>query len=126
MRMHDYFRENGYKCPIDARNCAFQWTFQTKQTYFEYVHQHQYLKEAFNTFMSGVRSTRHHWTEWYPVESELLQGFTEGTLLIDVGGNRGHDLETFLSRFPKCKGQLILQDLPSVVDRAPDYPDYAS
>jgi hypothetical protein len=36
-------------------------------------------------------------------------------LLVDVGGNQGHDLVRFRKKHPQAPGRLILQDLPAVV-----------
>lgn len=69
--------------------------------------------------MSGNRVNRRHWIDWYPVEAEILSGTfgtPHGTLLVDVGGGKGHDLERFLAKYPQSKGRLILQDLPGVLD----------
>ncbi|KAF9884205.1 hypothetical protein FE257_002196 [Aspergillus nanangensis] len=40
--------------------------------------------------------------------------------LVDIGGNKGHDLERFQARYPDAPGQLVLQDLPSVLPSAID------
>ena len=119
MKMHEYFRSNGYVCPTDSSNCAFQWTFDTKLPYFEHIHSNPETMSDFNTFMSGNRVNRKHWIDWFPVEAEILAGTSgtpHGTLLVDVGGGKGHDLERFLAKFPQCKGRLTLQDLPGVLE----------
>ena len=74
--------------------------------------------KAFNDFMTEIRSTRKFWTGWFPVETELISGFSGGAedvLLVDVGGGKGHDLETFLAFFPQTKSHLVLQDLPGTI-----------
>ena len=74
--------------------------------------------KAFNNFMKEIRSTRKFWADWFPVEKELITGFSggaENVLLVDVGGGNGHDLESFLSLFPRAKGHLVLQDLPGTI-----------
>ena len=78
MKMPEYFRSNGYVCPTDSANCAFQWTFDTKLPYFEHIHRIPESMNDFNTFMSGNRVNRKHWIDWYPVETEILSG-TSGT-----------------------------------------------
>jgi hypothetical protein len=35
--------------------------------------------------------------------------------IVDVGGSRGHDLESFHSAHPEFNGRLVLQDLPEAV-----------
>jgi len=69
--------------------------------------------------MKAMRSTRRHWTDWYPVQAELLADAscdTQDVLLVDVGGGKGHDLERFSQRFPAASGRLVLQDLPTTLD----------
>ena len=68
--------------------------------------------------MSGNRSTRSHWIDWFPVESVILSGASNRAndiLLVDVGGGRGYDLVKFLNKYPSAWGRLMLQDLPSVI-----------
>lgn len=54
----------------------------------------------------------------YPAASELAEKTTDDSvLLIDIGGNQGHDLKIFKERHPNLPGRLILQDLPEVVNK---------
>lgn len=69
--------------------------------------------------MTGVRGGRPHWVNWYPIQERIIDGASgndEDVLLVDVGGGRGHDLDTFIRRFPDAKGRFILEDLPAVID----------
>lgn len=55
---------------------------------------------------------------FYPVQDNLIQGARTGTdevFLVDVGGNKGHDLEEFKTKWPEVPGRLILQDQPHVL-----------
>lgn len=36
--MHQFFREKAYKVPSNDSDGTFQWTFNAKQSYFEYIH----------------------------------------------------------------------------------------
>lgn len=70
--------------------------------------------------MTGIRGSRNHWSDWFPVEREILStipGAENDTLLVDVGGGKGHDLERLLSQYPQTKGRLVLQDLPDTINR---------
>ena len=116
--MHQFLRENRYKVPTNDSDGAFQWTFNTKKSYFEHIHSDPERSRDFNTFMSGGRSTRSHWTDWFPVESEIMSGASSGAndvLLVDVGGGNGHDLIRFLTKYPSTWGRLMLQDLPNLI-----------
>lgn len=118
MTMHQFFREKGYKIPTGYSDGTFQWAFNTKQSYFEHIHSDPERSRDFNTFMSGNRSTRSHWIDWFPVQSAIMLGASNGAndiLLVDVGGGKGHDLIKFLDKYPSARGGLILQDLPNLI-----------
>jgi hypothetical protein len=73
--------------------------------------------------MTGVRGSRPSWFNWFPIQSNILSGFTQNdddVLMVDIGGGRGHDLESFISKFPQIKGRFVLEDLPAVIDDTRD------
>ncbi|KAI9684553.1 MAG: hypothetical protein M1822_005641 [Bathelium mastoideum] len=119
VRMQDYFRERGFSSPTDPIDGPMQWTLNTKMPYFEYVQQDPGRLKAFNQLMTRWRGSSKHWTEWYPVQSEILDGASTDAsepILVDMGGARGHGLEAFLRRFPSTHGRLLLQDLPKTIE----------
>lgn len=70
---------------------------------------------------------REYWHEWYDVRGHLLSGFEASkclTLLVDIGGGKGHDLLAFESTFSqppeRYDWKLVLQDLPQVLDHVAD------
>lgn len=115
MKFHDYMREHGKRCPESATNGPFQWVRGTDLPFFEYFATQPELVEHFHIMMQGMRSTRKHWTDWYPIHEQLLNGYDGGDLVVDVGGGNGTDLERFLKVIPSSKGHLILQDLPEAI-----------
>lgn len=81
-----------------------------------------HLASQFNSLMSAYHQGRPSWmdTNFYPVREQLLAGARNGpedVLLVDVGGNKGHDLEEFRTKVPEASGKLILQDLPGVISQ---------
>lgn len=74
----------------------------------------------FNAFMAGSLETRKDWFDLFPVDEIILDGAqkdaTDSTLLVDIGGGEGHDIEAFHKRFPDAEGSLVLQDLPETID----------
>jgi hypothetical protein len=99
-----------------------QWTLNTKLPYFEYVQQDPELFKAFTQLMTRWRGLSKHWTEWYPVQANILDGAStnaEEIIMVDMGGDRGHDLEIFLKSFPSTHGRLVLQDLPMTIATVP-------
>src|ERR1700709_2786502 len=95
LKMPEYFKIHGYKCPTDIKSGPFQFAFDTELTYFDFLHQDPRRMKNFNTYMSGNRSVRKHWVEWFPVRELLLDGFLErrttanDILLVDMGGGLG-------------------------------------
>ena len=67
--------------------------------------------------MEGYREGRPPWIDLFPAKEVVCDGDrgTDDVLLIDIGGNLGHDLMTFKNGFPDVTGRLILQDLPNVI-----------
>jgi hypothetical protein len=119
-KLPEYFRRFGYKSPSDERDGPFQYAFNVSQTAFDWWAQDPVLSDNFNTFMTGVRGGRLNWVEWFPVQDRILAGHSHhedrDVLLVDVGGGRGHDLNTFIQKFPDAKGRYVLEDLPAVID----------
>lgn len=77
--------------------------------------------DRFNTFMEGGRDDISHWAHWFPVQKQILEGSVpDRPLLVDIAGGRGHDIAGFKQRFPQPTGQLVLEDLPSVIDDIKD------
>lgn len=57
----------------------------------------------------------------FPVHELLGKGADTGldsTLLVDVGGGKGHDLVMFKKMYGDLPGQLVLQDLPGAIEQA--------
>lgn len=74
--------------------------------------------------MEADRAARPLWTEWFPVQKELIDGFNgdpaQDTLIVDIAGGRGHDISSFHQSFPDAPGRRVLQDLPQVLDGVQD------
>ncbi|KAL1983736.1 hypothetical protein VTN96DRAFT_9992 [Rasamsonia emersonii] len=117
----EWLRKNGYHAPTENTNTALQLGFNTDLPFFDYLKTNPIYPMRFMNHMSAYRQGRPSWTDkgFYPVEERLVNGHEEGTaLLVDVGGSTGHDLEEFRRKHPEAKGQLVLQDLPEVIENA--------
>ena len=51
----------------------------------------------------------------YPYENLIDCPQVDGPLLVDVGGNVGHDLHKFLQKHPEMAHRLVLQDREEVL-----------
>ncbi|KIN06846.1 hypothetical protein OIDMADRAFT_36616 [Oidiodendron maius Zn] len=100
---------------------VFNKAFNYPGSLFAYLVEHPKLMSTFNNYMAGRNQGLVSWmdTGFYPVEEGLAAGFDmrhSPTLLVDVGGGNGHDLEEFREKHPKVQGSLVLQDLPEVIN----------
>jgi hypothetical protein len=70
-------------------------------------------------YMAGRRKGGIRWTEVFDPKSLLPTARTgkDDVLLVDVGGNQGHDLKLFRECRADLPGKLILQDLPEAVKK---------
>lgn len=126
IKMPEYFKNNGYKCPTDIYKGPFQYAFDTDLSFFQFIHQYPERMKIFNTYMTGNRAARKHWVDWFPVRSELLDDFqahaaNNNVLLVDMGGGKGHDLERLIATFPEAHGKVVLQDLPGTIANLKDF-----
>jgi hypothetical protein len=87
-------------------------------TMFSFLASHPEIYHDFSRFMKTMSDfSQMKWYDMYPVRERLLEGLSpKSVLLVDVGGSYGHDIASFHSKFPDAVGQLILQDLPNVIE----------
>jgi hypothetical protein len=122
-----FLHETRYVAPNEPTDGLVQYANQTKFNTFEYLQSIPSLFQDFNLFMGNTMGAREYWHDWYDVHGRLLTGFepSQGSaLLVDIGGGKGHDLMAFDAAFgmdgKTYDGQLILQDLPQVLDKVAD------
>ncbi|KHN93708.1 O-methyltransferase, family 2 [Metarhizium album ARSEF 1941] len=120
LNLPEYFRSHSYDPPSGPRDGLFQRTFACQGlTAFDFygAPEQQDMSNTFNEWLKAYRLHRDPWTDLYPPEN-ILAGYSQGPLIVDVGGNLGEDLELFRRKYPAHGQQLILQDLPDKVARA--------
>lgn len=115
----DFLRETNYVNPTDKDKSAWKYAYKTEQHFFEYVNSpgRERKLEAFCNHMEfktvGLK--------WYEVPGIVEAAFGDAkvgkhdVLVVDVGGNGGHDLIGFHRAHPSMPGRLILQDLPAII-----------
>ncbi|KAK3398862.1 S-adenosyl-L-methionine-dependent methyltransferase [Sordaria brevicollis] len=131
--LHKWLKTKSYQSPQTIIDNPFTFGHQTSQTFFEVIASSEKNNQHFNNHMVAYCQGQPAWCspEVYPAFDRLITGFDptpssssdgseeEATLLVDIGGNVGHDLLTFSSCYPSHPGRLVLQDLPSVLSSAP-------
>ncbi|KAL8923979.1 MAG: hypothetical protein Q9208_004263 [Pyrenodesmia sp. 3 TL-2023] len=116
-KLPDYLARTGYQSPSNPSDGVFQYTKGYDGDAFEYFKANPREGESFNHVMGGVMANQASWLDIYP-HTSLLDSRHDLPLLVDVGGNVGHDLDKFRQRYPDTAARLYLQDRPEVVRRS--------
>jgi len=116
--MPEYLAQTGYKNPRDPRDGVFQYANSCKgEDMFDYLAVNNVKGERFNNIMGGVMAHQTSWLDLFPTKN-LIDSAADGPLLVDVGGNVGHDMERFRQANPQLASRMYLQDRPEVVKRS--------
>ncbi|KAK3940206.1 O-methyltransferase-domain-containing protein [Diplogelasinospora grovesii] len=109
-KMPIYLAQNGYRNPVDPTNGGDM---------FHYYQAHPVEGASFDHVMGGVMANQARWVDIFP--SKTLIDTAKGgdsPLVVDVGGNIGHDIDKFRETHPETAARLYLEDLPQVVARS--------
>ena len=73
----------------------------------------------FSNHMAGTQAVLATWmdTKYYPFEKNLVEGAAtqeDAALLVDLGGNKGHDLQELCQKYCSFPGRFIGKDQASV------------
>ena len=120
--MPEYLAQIGYLNPTDPENGIFQYAKGSVGNLFDYYNARPQEGESFNHIMGGVMARQASWLSIYPYAT-LVETASEGSpILVDVGGNVGHDLERFRIIHPEIAERLVLQDRLDVIalSKVPD------
>lgn len=132
-----FLASTAYVNPSDPGHGNFHFNFgDTADPWHVLVADPEVSKDFNQSMESHSRFNLQSWTSIYPTETIIqaakerkaegsgVAGEEEGqqVLVVDVGGNKGYDLEKFRSAHPKdCPpASLILQDLPVVLRVTPE------
>ena len=120
MKLPEFLAKNKYQQPFNPMNCPFQMAFGTDLHLFPWFMAPEQAEKLdfFNTWMAGSREGRKDWFDFFPVDTQLFEGFStekDAVMFVDVAGGRGHEIKSFRKHFPNAPGRYILQDLPETV-----------
>ena len=97
------------------------WDDTYNMSFFKFFEKNEDQRRYFDDYMAVRRKGLLSWHEVFPMASHLVPGFKsnepEAVLLVDVGGNWGHELQSFHQAHADAPGRLILQDLPIMTDK---------
>ncbi|KAL9038359.1 MAG: hypothetical protein Q9180_003190 [Flavoplaca navasiana] len=124
-KLPEYMLSQDYQNPTRSTTSAFAYT--NGSEFWTHLGKTPVHSQIFNDFMATRRQGRQRWYDIYPVGQVLSASLSNAdtdtpgesnVLLVDVGGNRGHDLVELRAKYPDLGGKMILQDLPDVVAHA--------
>ncbi|KAL4882669.1 S-adenosyl-L-methionine-dependent methyltransferase [Aspergillus karnatakaensis] len=113
----EFLAKTGYQNPTDPNDGIFQYTKDFKGNLFDYYNSHEKEGRVFNNMMGGVMAHQAGMLDIYPFE-RLDDGQPNDSttpLLVDVGGNVGHDMNKLLSHESDLAPRLVLQDRGDVI-----------
>jgi hypothetical protein len=115
VQLTEYMRQTKFQNP--QGKSPFEFTYD--RTLWEHLGANPDLQRDCAAYMAGRRGGQLRWLDVYPAASQLEGKTTsrDDVLLVDIGGNQGHDLKYFQERHPDLPGRLILQDLPEAVSK---------
>ena len=117
MQLPDYLRQTSYRVPQEPSTGPFANAYGGRD-FWDLLREEPERAKMFNSYMTIHKEGRANWLDTYSVENlagQDLQADKDAVLLVDIGGNRGHDLKAFNARRGGMQGRLILQDQPWVV-----------
>lgn len=113
-----FLAETSYKIPTSPEHLPFNLAF-GPQLFFPWVQEHPEILGSFLQWMTVQREGHTPWLDFYPFEQQVIKGFDckgqEAVLLVDVGGNMGHEIQEIRQRHASSPGRMVLQDLPSTI-----------
>lgn len=116
MSLPPFFKSINYENPGGEGKDVTKY-FTGGLSIWEYLQQNEGWADVFGRLMKATGRLRGDLTELVEGVDLTCESDSE-VLLVDVGGNVGHDLMDFRRRFPNAHGRLILQDLPHVIETA--------
>lgn len=105
-------KKESYQNPTSKDSTIWQFgSGNTATPFFDFLQTRPARLQAFSNHMK-FKSAHQNWYDTVPLDAILPADFDpEAVLLVDVGGNQGHDLLGFHAAHPAQPGRLILQDL---------------
>jgi len=113
-----YLIKTSYQNPAYSEHLPFNLAFGPKP-FFPWVQEHPEVLGSLLQWMAVQREGHTEWLDFYPFEGQIVAGFSaedpDAVLVVDVGGNMGHEIQAIRQKFPSLPGRMVLQDLPNTI-----------
>lgn len=117
-KLVDYMHDTGFhQFPKDGEKNPFAYAWNIE--FWDFFEQRSDHRKYFADYMAERRKGLVTWHEVYPMAGILGSGARtdpEAVLLVDVGGNSGHEAVSFHEKHPEVPGRIVLEDLPCVIE----------
>ena len=111
----EFMKKTNYRNPISKDNTVWQFGAGIDLPYFTWMETQDDRQRAFANHMK-FKSSHQNWYDTVTLSEIFPADFDpREVLMVDVGGNAGHDILGFHRTHPKQPGRLILQDLPGQI-----------
>lgn len=104
----EYLKKTAYANITDPEDGVFQYAKDQEGDMFAYYNENPPEGASFNHVMGGVMADQATWLDIIPPERFLDGADPSQPLVVDVGGNIGHDIEKFRQVYPDTAAQLYL------------------
>ena len=115
-----YMRETGvYQFPTRPEEKS-PFFYAHNLSFWDFFDKYPEHRRDLDEYLSVRRKGLNQWHEMFPMASILglnLKCDPEAVLFVDVGGGKGHEATSLRQAHPDIPGRLILQDLPSMIER---------
>jgi len=110
-----YFASNNYQEPTSQETGPYAELFNCG--FWDRVNSTPKLKHEFDTYMAAHKKGGSSLVDLLPY-SRLVEGYNPASpvLLVDIGGNIGHQCIELKTRYPTIQGEIIVQDLQCAED----------
>ena len=106
--------------PTPPEKTAFEHTH--GMNLWDYMAHHPKHRKSFDDYMAARREGIQSWFETFPISSELCPDTKENSvLLVDIGGNFGHEAANFHQAHLDHPGKIVLQDLGSMIEKVKEH-----
>ncbi|KAH8886587.1 putative O-methyltransferase [Thozetella sp. PMI_491] len=114
-----FLKKSSYREIDDPKNTCYSNGTPEKLDFWARMASNPSYQLSWGGWMANWTSNKTPWSDYFNTNVLLDGTDLDGPVLVDVGGNKGNDLNSFLAKHPDIpNGSLVLQDLPVALELA--------